>query len=118
MVSIVADPTQPATNVANPRFVVTFSESVTGVSPADFVAVPGSGVTVAPGPVVVTGSGTTYTVTVNGVSGTGTLGLNLVDDNSISDAGGNSIVGNGNGTFQAAQNFAAGSSPSSVAVGM
>ncbi len=74
VVSIVPDPSQPATNVANPRFIVTFSESVTGVNPADFVAVAGAGVTVAPGPVVVTGSGTTYAVTVNGVSGTGTLG--------------------------------------------
>ncbi len=73
--SIVADPSQPGANVDNPRFVVTFSEAVTAVDPADFVAVTGPGVIVAPGPMVVTGSGTTYTVTVNGVSGVGTQGL-------------------------------------------
>jgi hypothetical protein len=56
-------------------------------------------------------------VTVNGVSGTGTLGLNLVDDNSIRDGGGNRLVGNGDGTFQAAQTFATDSGPASAAVG-
>jgi hypothetical protein len=117
VVSIIADPTQSGTNVDNPRFVVTFSEDVTGVDATDFVAVPGAGVLVAPGPVAVTGSGRTYTVTVNGVSGVGSLGLNLADDNSIRDLAGNRLVGNGNGMFQAAQTFATGTNPFSVSVG-
>ena len=49
----------------------------------------------------VSGSGNAYTVTVSGVSGTGTLGLNLVDDDSILGMGGNPLggIGAGNGNF-------------------
>ncbi|HEY8748037.1 MAG TPA: FG-GAP-like repeat-containing protein, partial [Tepidisphaeraceae bacterium] len=38
-------------------------------------------------PVVVSGSGAVYTVTVNGITGGGSLGLNLVDNGTIQDAG-------------------------------
>ena len=40
-----------------------------------------------------TGSGDTYTVTASTGSGSGTLGLNLVDDDSIEDAATNKLDG-------------------------
>src|SRR4051794_32193815 len=73
-----------------------------------------SGVTGTPR-LVVEESGTTYTVTVNGVSGTGTLGLNLVDDDSVKDGVGNALggTGAGNGSFTG-QVYAIGHSALSV----
>ncbi len=49
----------------------------------------------------VSGNGTNYTVTIGNVSGEGTLGLNLVDDDSITDGVGNKLggTGTGNGNF-------------------
>ena len=49
----------------------------------------------------VTGSGTTYTVTAGTGTGGGTLGLNLVDNDTIVDAAGNKLggTGTGNGNF-------------------
>ena len=49
----------------------------------------------------VSGSGTAYTVTVKNGSGNGTLGLNLVDDDSVVDLAGNKLggAGAGNGNF-------------------
>jgi hypothetical protein len=38
---------------------------------------------------VVSGGGADYVVTVDGISGDGSLGLNLVDDDSIVDTSGN-----------------------------
>lgn len=82
------------------KFVVTFSESVTGVDAADF-ALTTVGITDA---VIseVSGSGTTYTVTVDTGSGNGTIRLDVVDNDSIlSKTGlvlGGSGLGNGNFT--------------------
>lgn len=78
---------------------VTFSESVTGVDSADFSLV-NSGLT-APSVTGVVGSGTTYTVTANTGTGSGTLGLNLVDNDSIIDGSANKLggTGAGNGNF-------------------
>ena len=45
----------------------------------------------------VTGSGDTYTVTASTGSGNGALGLNLSDNDSIIDAGGNSLRASGGG---------------------
>ena len=47
------------------------------------------------------GSGSAYTITVNTGTGNGTLGLNLVDNDSIIDATGNPLggTGAGNGSF-------------------
>ncbi len=75
-------------------YTVTFSEPVTGVSASDFVTTSNPLVgTLAFPPVTVSppasngisGSGTTYTVTVNGVTGTGQLRLDLVANASIVD---------------------------------
>ena len=59
-------------------FTVTFNQSVTGVDATDFNLIPTG--TVANGTISsVTGSGATYTVNVTGITGSGSLGLNLVD---------------------------------------
>src|SRR5204862_5547222 len=78
----------------------TFSESVGGVDSSDFALIQGVGVSGA-SITGVSGSGTTYTVSVGTGIGDGTLGLNLVDDDSIADAAGNKLggAGTGNGDF-------------------
>lgn len=93
-----ADPTAPATSVS---WTVIFSTSVTGVDASDF-ALAATGVTGA-SITSVSGSGTTWTVTANTGSGGGTLGLNLVDNDSIVAGGtplGGSGAGDGNFTGQ------------------
>ncbi len=91
------DPTKANTVVA---WTVVFSRSVSGVDAADFALVPGGGVTGA-GITSVSGSGTTWTVTANtGTGVSGSLGLNLVDNDTIVSGsvplGG---TGAGNGSF-------------------
>lgn len=85
------------TNAPNVDFTVTFSESVTGVSTGDF-SLTGS----ASGSIASTsGNGSTYTVTVNSITGDGTLRLDLVDDDTIVDGASNPLggAGVGNGNF-------------------
>jgi hypothetical protein len=96
-------------------FAVTFSEAVTGVDATDFALVR-NGVT-ASTPVVVSGSGASYTVTVNNVSGNGTLGLNLVDDGSIKDAAGHKLGAPLGSVLGAQQTYAVGAIPACVAAG-
>ena len=70
------------------NFTASFSEAVTGVSTGDFtLVVTGS----ATGNIAsASGSGSSYTVTVNGITGNGTLKLNLNGSTNISDTAGNS----------------------------
>jgi hypothetical protein len=76
-------------NASSDAFTVTFSEAVTGVAADDF-ATAATG-TVADTGLTVTGSGTGYTVTANGVTGDGTLGLDFNSNSSnVTDAAGNS----------------------------
>ena len=90
-------------SAASVNFTVTFSEPVTGVDAGDFVltttGVTGASIT------DVSGSGSTYTVTVNTGTGDGTIRLDVVDDDSIHDTGGNALggTGAGNGNFSAGQ---------------
>jgi hypothetical protein len=79
---------------------VKFTESVTGVDTTDFTLVK-TGLGGSPTVTGVSGSGDTYTVTGSTGSGSGTLGLNLVDNDSIKDLAGNALggAGNGNGNF-------------------
>ena len=89
--SIVAAGASPNTG-GNEQFTVSFSESVTGVDSSDFTAVTGgttdTGVSVTPV------SGSVYTVTVEGVSGNGTIGLDLKPSGTgIADLAGNAIAG-------------------------
>ncbi|MDR3661410.1 MAG: Ig-like domain-containing protein, partial [Mycobacterium sp.] len=87
--SIVRAGSNPST-ASSDSFTVTFSEAVSGVARSDFTAVTGG--TVGDSGLSVTGSGTTWTVTVNDVTGTGTLGLNLNNSGTgITDAAGNAI---------------------------
>jgi hypothetical protein len=81
-------------SAAGVNYTVTFDKSVTGVDAADFSPVTTGVFTVAPAVINVTGSGTTYTVTVgNYKTNSGTLGLNLVDNDSIIDAASISLGG-------------------------
>ena len=79
------------TSSATVNYTVTFSESVTGVDASDFQITP-TGVT---GATVsgASGSGAVYTVTVNTGIGTGSLRLDVIDDNSIKDGEGNFLEG-------------------------
>jgi MSHA biogenesis protein MshQ len=74
---------------------VVFSESVVGVDAADFILVT-SGLTGA-SITGVTGAGSTWSVTADPGYGAGTMGLSLVDDDSIVDAVGNKLGGTGSG---------------------
>jgi Secretion system C-terminal sorting domain len=77
----------PINNAATPvTYTVTFSESVVNVDAGDFV-VTTSGTT---GSVTnVTGSGTTWTVTVGGITGDGTIRLDVPATATINDLNGN-----------------------------
>jgi formylglycine-generating enzyme required for sulfatase activity len=89
------------TNAASVSYAVTFNESVTNVSSDDFlVTTTGSLVTATP--VVVSGSGSTYSVTVDDIDGSGDLRLDLIDDDSIVDDSNVPLGGAGpdNGNFQ------------------
>ncbi|MFY9328020.1 MAG: DUF6701 domain-containing protein, partial [Georgfuchsia sp.] len=76
---------------------VTFSETITGVDASDFSLVQTGGVSGASITGVTPVSGTVYTVTASTGSGNGTLGLNLVDNDSIIDAASNPLGGTGAG---------------------
>jgi hypothetical protein len=101
VISSVRDMTSP--NLLNVKFIVTFSESVTGVDVSDFrLTTTGvSGATVSG----VIGSGSVYTVTVNTGTGNGAIRLDVVDDNSIVDAESNPLGGAavGDGNFTAGE---------------
>ena len=93
-----ADPT----NATSVQWTVTFSESVSGVGTGDFAVAQSGGVSGASvSTVTPAGPADTYTVTANTGSNSGTLGLNLVDDDSIVDGVGNPLggTGAGNGSF-------------------
>ena len=107
-----SNPSGSITSASSVTYAVAFSESVTGVDPTDFSAITSGSVTYT-NPVVVSGSGSSYNVTINGIAGSGTLGLNLVDSGSIRDAAGNPLAGNF--SFQNQQTFTTGTKPRSIA---
>ena len=72
-------------------FTVTFSEAVTGVGPADFQVVQ-TGTVGRTLTQVSPVSASVYTVTISGITGTGTLGLNLIDNGRIQDPAGNLLT--------------------------
>ena len=90
------------TSAASVAWNLAFSESVTGVDASDFALVQGGGVSAA-SISSVAGSGNSWTITadVGLLAGPGTLGLNLVDNDSIVDIAGNRLggIGAGNGNF-------------------
>jgi hypothetical protein len=81
------------TDKAAVRFTVAFSRPVTGVDLSDFSltinGLTGTSLT------SVSGSMETYTVTANTGTGDGKIRLNVKDDNSIKDGGGNPLGGTG-----------------------
>jgi hypothetical protein len=100
--SVRADP--DPTSAQTLHYTVTFSESVTGVDATDFALTPTG--TVAGATVTnVSGSGAVYTVTVDRGTGTGTLRLDVVDDDSIVNGSAVPLggVGAGNGNFTAGE---------------
>ena len=104
VLSIVRANTDP-TNASSVGFTVTFSETVTGVDAGDF-SLTTTGVS---GAMVsgVGGSGATRTVAVNTGTGSGTIRLDLIDNDSIKDVSNNPLggTGAGNGNFTAGETF-------------
>ncbi|MFC4620631.1 Ig-like domain-containing protein, partial [Comamonas nitrativorans] len=86
-------PSFETTNADSVTFRVTFSEGVTGVTGSSFVIAPGSvsGATIQ---LVqqVDGAGTQYDVVVSGLSGTGTLNIDLATESGVMSNDGNSRV--------------------------
>ncbi|MEI8017239.1 MAG: FG-GAP-like repeat-containing protein, partial [Schlesneria sp.] len=111
-----ATPTTSTTNLTAVSYTVTFSEAVTGVDAADFSLAP-TGTVAATTPVVTTVSPSVYTVAVGGITGIGSLGLNLVDNNSIHDVAGHPLTTPGAAASFAGQaTFATGTQPKSVSL--
>jgi uncharacterized repeat protein (TIGR02543 family) len=81
------------TSAGSIRFTVTFSVPVTNVDSADFTLDNPTGGLPDTSIDNVTGSGDTYTITVNTGSGKGTLGLNVPVDASITDLAGDPLGG-------------------------
>jgi hypothetical protein len=94
VVSITRSGPNPS-NAASVPFTVTFSTAVTGVDASDFTLVPTG--TVSPSITNITGTGATRTVTVATGGGSGTIQLNLVDDDTIVDGGSTPLGGSGAG---------------------
>lgn len=88
------------------RFEVVFGEAVTGLDPSDFNLVMGGGIVDAL-VIDVSGSGTTWTVLAYTGLASGTLGLDLLDDDTITDIAtnplGNGLVGTVFYTIDASQ---------------
>lgn len=84
VISISSANTNP-TNAASVDFAVTFSESVSGVDLADFTLVTTTGVTLTN----ITGSGSSYLVSVSTGIGNDTLRLDFVDNDTVFDLAGN-----------------------------
>ena len=106
------------TNASTVSFTVTFSQTVVGVNLSDFqLALTGtaSGTLTSVTPV----SGAVYNIIVTGITGTGTLGLNLVDNGSIFNLAGNPLTNPSpqvSFAFNPPSTFATGNDPASVAL--
>ncbi len=88
-------------NLASKRWSVRFDRAVVGVDASDFLLVQDNGLLGA-AILAVAGSGSDYVVSASTGSGLGMLRLDLVDDDSIVDAGGRALGGinPGNGSAQ------------------
>jgi hypothetical protein len=93
------------TSAAGVHFTVTFSEAVTGVDTSDFAlavtGVTGAAIT------AVNGGATAYTITVNTGSNSGTIRLDVVDNDTIVDLALNSLggAGAGNGSYTGGETY-------------
>ena len=105
------------TNRATVYYTVSFSEDVTGVDASDFTASTTGSLSVGQLRVVQFGA-SQYQVALSGISGDGTVQLNLVDDNSIRDLSGNALVNSTRSvSYDAPVNYATGSAGRSVTTG-
>jgi glucose/arabinose dehydrogenase/PKD repeat protein len=95
------------TNASSVSWTVTFSEAVSGVGVGDFALATTPGSVSGAAISSVTGQGSQYTVAVSTGSGDGTLGLNVLDDDSIVDTAANPLggAGAGNGGFTTGQTY-------------
>lgn len=85
-------PTEQNTTATSLTFAVNFSEPVTGVDINDFMLITTGD---AQGTISsVSGSGSSYTVTVNSITGTGSIGIGVLNSGTdITDAAGNALTG-------------------------
>jgi len=96
------------TSVDTVAFTVNFSEPVSGVDAGDFsLAATGDISGAAPISVGMGGLGNTYNIVVNTGRGNGTLRLDVVDNDSITDSGGQPLggAGAGNGSFSGGEAY-------------
>jgi len=96
------------TTASSVEFTVIFNEIVTGVDTGDFTIDATAGKSVTDAWVTgVSGSGDTYTVTVDTGSGDGSLSIDLADDDSIIDDAGNPLggAGAGNGDYTSGEAY-------------
>ncbi|MDB5329711.1 MAG: hypothetical protein JWP03_862 [Phycisphaerales bacterium] len=108
-----ADPARPLIHSDSVTYTVTFTQPVTGVDPTDFaLALNGTTGQIVQVTLI---SGAVYTVTIDGVSGSGTLGLNFIDDGSVHDLAGEGLVSY-TGSFSTSQVLSTGPSPTYLAV--
>jgi hypothetical protein len=112
-----ATPGGPVNSASSLSYTVTFNEAVTGVDAGDFqLALTGN--VSAPLVQVLPVSGSVYTVTVSGITGSGTVGLNLVDNGTIHDLNGNPLAPpSAAQIFQGPPSAATSNDPSAVALG-
>jgi hypothetical protein len=98
-----------STSSSSVDFTATFSKPVTGVGPLNFAIAAGAGVQVTGGISVSTVDGATYTIHVSGISGSGSLGVNLSNPSGIHDTAGNPLASpSGSISFAPRQTFAVG----------
>lgn len=83
-VSITKEKTGSA-DASGAPFLVQFSEGVDGFDQSDLQIVPAGGIGFNPTPIIEALSDRLFRVTIVGLAGTGTLGLNLLDNDSITD---------------------------------
>ncbi|TDB33013.1 autotransporter domain-containing protein [Stenotrophomonas sp. TEPEL] len=95
-VSSTAPSGSPAATATSVSFAVTFSEAVSGVSIDDFTLVSTGNAT--GNFAAVSGSGAVYSVDVTGITGNGTLKLNVNGSTNIVDAAGNVATAYSSGT--------------------
>jgi hypothetical protein len=114
--SITRTDTNPS-SAGSVDFTVTFDRSVTGVDTSDFT-IDASGVTGA-SITNVSGSGTTYTVSVSTGSGDGTLSIDLADDDTIVNSASVPLgdTGAGNGDYTSGEAYTIDKTVPTVSIG-
>jgi hypothetical protein len=105
VLSITRADSNPTSTSMTVRFSVSFSEDVTGVDAKDFKLIKSGATTAAI--TGVSGSGSTYTVTINTGNTKNTLRLDLIDNDSIKDDMNQPLggTGAGNGNFTTGQSY-------------